>query len=113
MAKNYVQEGDVIDYANASGSTITSGTPVLIGARLGVALADIANGATGSVQVEGVFTVTKLGTDTVAPVRCCTGTTPTSASPPPPLATPWRALRWLRPAPASPPSTSRSTPDLR
>ena len=66
MAKNYVQEGDVIDYANASGSTITSGTTVLIGARLGVALADIANGATGSVQVEGVFTVTKLGTDTVA-----------------------------------------------
>lgn len=66
MAKNYVQEGDVIDYANASGATITSGTPVLIGARLGVALADIANGSTGSVQVEGVFTITKLGTDTVA-----------------------------------------------
>lgn len=65
MAKNYVQEGDVIDYANASGSTITSGTPVLIGARLGVALADIANGSTGSVQVEGVFTITKLGTDNV------------------------------------------------
>ena len=66
MAKNYVQEGDVIDYANASGSTITSGTTVLIGARLGVALADIANGATGSVQVEGVFTIAKLGTDNVA-----------------------------------------------
>ena len=66
MAKNYVQEGDVIDHVNASGSTITSGTAVLIGARLGVALADIANGATGSVQVEGVFTVTKLGTDVVA-----------------------------------------------
>ena len=66
MAKNYVQEGDVIDYVNASGSTITSGTAVLIGARLGVALADIANCATGSVQVEGVFTVTKLGTDVVA-----------------------------------------------
>jgi len=66
MAKNYVQEGDVIDYVNASGSTITSGTAVLIGARLGVALADIANGATGSVQVEGVFTVPKLGTDVVA-----------------------------------------------
>ena len=66
MAKNYVQEGDVIDYVNASGSTITSGTAVLIGVRLGVALADIANGATGSVQVEGVFTVPKLGTDVVA-----------------------------------------------
>ena len=66
MAKNYVQEGDVIDYVNASGSTITSGTAVLIGARLGVTLADIANGATGSVQVEGVFTVPKLGTDVVA-----------------------------------------------
>lgn len=63
MAKNYVQEGDVIDYANASGSTITSGTVVLIGARIGVALADIANGSTGSVQVEDVFTVAKLSTD--------------------------------------------------
>lgn len=30
MAKNYVQEGDVINYTNASGSTITSGSGVLV-----------------------------------------------------------------------------------
>ena len=66
MAQNYVQEGDVLNYTNASGSTITSGAAVLIGTWLGVALADIANGATGSVAIEGVFTVAKLGTDVVA-----------------------------------------------
>ncbi len=66
MAQNYVQEGDVLNYTNASGSTITSGTAILIGTWLGVALADIANGATGSVAIEGVFTVAKLSTDVVA-----------------------------------------------
>lgn len=66
MAQNYVQEGDVLNYTNASGSTITSGAAVLIGTWLGVALADIANGATGSVAIEGVFTVAKLGTDVVS-----------------------------------------------
>lgn len=66
MANNYVQEGDVINYTNASGSTITSGSGVLVGAWLGVALADIANTKTGSVQIANVFTLPKLGTDTVA-----------------------------------------------
>lgn len=66
MAKNYVQEGDVINYTNTSGSTITSGSGVLVGAWLGVALADIANTQTGSVQIANVFTLPKLGTDTVA-----------------------------------------------
>lgn len=65
MAQNYVQEGDVLNYTNTSGSTITSGTAILIGTWLGVALADIANGATGSVAIEGVFTVPKLSTDVV------------------------------------------------
>lgn len=65
MAQNYVQEGDVLNYTNASGSTIASGTAVLIGTWLGVALADIANTATGSVAIEGVFTVPKLSTDVV------------------------------------------------
>lgn len=65
MAQNYVQEGDVLNYTNASGSTIVSGTAILIGTWLGVALADIANGATGSVAIEGVFTVPKLSTDVV------------------------------------------------
>lgn len=64
MAKNYKQSGKVLDHIAAA--PIVSGQPVLIGALLGVALADIATGATGSVQVAGVFEVIKLGTDVVA-----------------------------------------------
>jgi predicted RecA/RadA family phage recombinase len=63
MATNYVQEGTVIDYTNA-GSAISSGDVVVIGsngdALVGIALGDIANGATGAVQIsDGVFEVPK------------------------------------------------------
>lgn len=64
MAKNYVAEGHVLNYTNASGSLIASSTPVLIGKRLGIAIADIPDGATGALAVEGIFTVAKLSTDT-------------------------------------------------
>lgn len=64
MATNYIQPGNVIDYT--AGANIVSGQAVLIGKRLGVALAAIANGATGSVQVTGVFSIAKLSTDVVA-----------------------------------------------
>lgn len=64
MTTKFVQPGEVIDHV-ASGAK-TSGQPVLIGVRLGVCLADIANGATGPVAVSGVYTVTKLSTDVVA-----------------------------------------------
>lgn len=64
MAKTYVGSGRVIDFT--AGANIVSGQPVLVGARLGVALTDIANGATGSVQMGGVFPVNKLATDVVA-----------------------------------------------
>lgn len=66
MANNYVQRGDVLDYANASGSTIANKSGVLIGVRLGVAQADIANNATGSCAMVGVFTLPKLSTDAPA-----------------------------------------------
>lgn len=63
MATNYVSEGDVIQYTNA-GSAISAGDVVLIGTTgkktFGVALVDIANGASGSVAVEGVFTCPKV-----------------------------------------------------
>lgn len=62
MATNYKQPGAVIQHANASGSTITSGSVVVVGKILGVALSDIANGATGPVQIEGVFVVPKVST---------------------------------------------------
>lgn len=62
MTSKYVQPGKVLQYANASGSTIAAGDVVVIGKILGVALVSIANGATGSVAVEGVFTLPKVTT---------------------------------------------------
>ena len=64
MANNYVTDGDVIDYT--AGANITSGSVVKIGQILGVALVDIANGATGSVAIEGVFTVPKVSGAVIA-----------------------------------------------
>lgn len=66
MANNYILSGDVLDYTNGTAAAIASGAPVLMGKRLGVALADIAVGLTGSVRMRGVFTVAKLSTDNVA-----------------------------------------------
>jgi len=57
MATNYVQPGDVIEYT--AGADISSGDVVVVGDNVGIALTDIANGATGSVQIAGVFTVPK------------------------------------------------------
>lgn len=63
MARNYIQPGEVIDYAHPSGAAadIVSGGVVLMGnAVLGVALADIAKGTTGPVRIRGVFEVPKV-----------------------------------------------------
>jgi len=65
MAQNIIQDGDIIDFVNG-GSAITSGSGVLIGARLGVALVDIASGATGACAVSRVAELPKLSTDVVA-----------------------------------------------
>ncbi len=58
MTTKAIQPGKVIDYT--AGADITSGSVVRIGQILGVALTDIANGATGPVQIEGVFEVPKV-----------------------------------------------------
>ncbi len=56
MAKNYEVSGDVIQWTNGTGSAVASGQVVRVGLHtLGVALVALANGATGSVAVEGVF----------------------------------------------------------
>lgn len=57
MAKNFIKEGKILDYT--AGATITSGQFVLVGAIGGIAIADIANGDTGALQIEGVFSVPK------------------------------------------------------
>ncbi len=63
MAKKFIQPGEVIDFV--AGANISSGDVVAIGSRVGVALTDIANGATGPVQVTGVWEVPVLATDVV------------------------------------------------
>lgn len=60
MATNYVSDGNVINWTNGTGSAVDSGDVVATGHCIGVALVDIANGATGSVALEGVFTVPKV-----------------------------------------------------
>lgn len=57
--KNYVQPGSTIEWTNGTGANVVSGQPVVIGKVLGVACGDIANGGTGSVAIEGVFTLPK------------------------------------------------------
>lgn len=69
MATNYVEEGNVIQWTNG-GTAKSSGDVVVIGsngdALIGIALVDIANGATGSVKLDGVFTVPKVSAAVIA-----------------------------------------------
>ena len=66
MATNFIQPGEVIDWTNGTGSAVASGAVVAIGQMLGVALVGIANGATGSVQIKGVFEVPKVSGAVIA-----------------------------------------------
>lgn len=65
MAKNYVQEGKVIEWANG-GTAVASGDVVVVGQILGVALEAIANGASGQVQIGEVFNVPKVSAAEIA-----------------------------------------------
>lgn len=66
MADNFVTEGDVFTWTNSTGSAVVAGQVVKIGQTLGVAAVDIANGASGSVYMEGVFTVPKVTAAVIA-----------------------------------------------
>jgi predicted RecA/RadA family phage recombinase len=57
MATNYISNGNILDYVAAS--DIKSGQLVIIGAIAGVALTDIAKGATGAVQIYGIWELDK------------------------------------------------------
>lgn len=59
MATNMIQAGEVLNWTNGSGSAVTAGTVVPLLSRCGIAMVDIANAATGSVALEGVWTVPK------------------------------------------------------
>lgn len=62
--KNAVSSGTVINYT--ASADVASGAVVLMGTRVGIVVADIKNGSTGSVQVTGEFSVSKLSSDVVA-----------------------------------------------
>lgn len=57
--KNYIQPGDTLTITNSSGAVVLSGRGILIGATVAIAAGDIANGATGSAMVRGVFSHAK------------------------------------------------------
>jgi predicted RecA/RadA family phage recombinase len=65
MARNYVQEGDVLDHT-AGGIAIPSGAVVVMGKRVGIALADIPALTTGSASVTGVWNLPKVEAEVFA-----------------------------------------------
>lgn len=66
MATNFVQEGASLEWTNGTGAAVSSGDVVKVGAQIGIAATDIANGATGTVYMEGVFTVPKVSAAVIA-----------------------------------------------
>ncbi|MGZ4953568.1 MAG: DUF2190 family protein [Methylobacter sp.] len=66
MARNYIQDGDTVDYTNGTGAIIASGAVVVVGNRqLGIALGIMAIAAVGAVALEGVFKLAKNTSDAV------------------------------------------------
>jgi len=60
MAKAiYNSRGEAINYKNISGADIAAGDIVSLTTRIGVAAADIPNGAEGALHVTGVFEMPK------------------------------------------------------
>lgn len=62
--KNYVQMGKTLDFT--ASAAISSGDIVKVGAFVGVALADYANGEDGVMCIDGVYEVAALGTDDIS-----------------------------------------------
>lgn len=67
--KNDKRDGKILPHTAAA--NIASGDVVLIGARIGIAVTDIANGAVGSLDTEGVFEIKKKSGDTFAQGAVC------------------------------------------
>ena len=57
--KNKIQEGNIMAWANGTGAAVSSGDVVYVGGRPYIACTDIANGATGSLDSQGVFELAK------------------------------------------------------
>jgi predicted RecA/RadA family phage recombinase len=57
MQATFVQQGDSVDFV--ASSDVNRGDVVVQGDLVGIATADVANGATGTITVEGVFDLTR------------------------------------------------------
>ena len=64
-AQNYVHDTESVAYLNP-GAAISSGELVDLGDRYGVALVDIASNATGTVQINGVWSLARGNTNLIA-----------------------------------------------
>ena len=60
MATNFIAEGNSVAWTNGTGSAVSSGDVVEMSHTIGIAITDIADGATGTVAIEGVFNVPKV-----------------------------------------------------
>lgn len=58
--KNKVSNGKTLPWTNSTGATVAGGTVVRAGNILGVLVSDTANGADGTLDLEGVFTAPKV-----------------------------------------------------
>ena len=59
MAKNHIQDGDIITWANATGSDVVSGQAFVVGTLMAVATGNIANGKSGEVAIGEVWEIPK------------------------------------------------------
>lgn len=64
MAKNYVEDGNTMDWTNSTGADVVSGDPVAVGALLGVAHGDITDAEDGVLHMTGVIALPKEEADT-------------------------------------------------
>lgn len=60
--KNHVQPGDTITLA--APYAVSSGGAALVGGFFGIAVTDLANAEVGEFALDGVYSITALGTDT-------------------------------------------------
>lgn len=65
MAKNFVQDGTTIELVNAGEQTILSGSAVVVGSMVAVAITDIPAGETGDGFAQGVFLLPKQSADDI------------------------------------------------
>ncbi len=66
MAANLIQNGKTITWNNNTGGAVSSGELVNVNGIFGVALADIANGASGTLATEGVYEIEAINTAAIS-----------------------------------------------